>query len=194
MQILARDKIKLVLLLTVLFLPVPLAWSMWVWKVGLPEDNVAHGDVLPLISNIRDWPLLTPIYTHPAGHWYLIFRCQPDVPDCQLRDEMWRLHRALGRDAGRVQRWFLLAENREDPVAGQFRGEQVALLPASVNGSQLGDYMIWLADPQGQVVVSYGGQVDISDVFDDLRHLLKRNPALPQWQAQITSRAEDSHD
>ena len=58
MQILARDKIKLVLLLTVLFLPVPLAWSMWVWKVGLPEDNVAHGDVLPLISNIRDWPLV----------------------------------------------------------------------------------------------------------------------------------------
>lgn len=194
MQILARDKIKLVLLLTVLFLPVPLAWSMWVWKVGLPEDNVAHGDVLPLISNIRDWPLITPIYSRSAGHWYLIFRCQPDVPDCQLRDEMWRLHRALGRDAGRVQRWFLLAEKREDPVAGQFRGEQVALLPASVNGSQLGDYMIWLADPQGQVVVSYGGQVDISDVFDDLRHLLKRNPALPQWQAQLTSRAENSHD
>ena len=181
------DKAKLILLLTLLMCPVPIAWGMWYWHIGLPQKTVAHGQILPEIDNIRDWPLIKPIHQNTRHNWYLIFRCQPQIPDCQLRDEMWRLHRALGREAIRVQRWYLMSENTEDPIAGQLLGEQVALLYAAVSAEDLGDYVIWLADPEGHVVVSYGGEIQIDQVFDDLRYLLRRNPAPPQWQARLTS-------
>ena len=180
-----HDKIRLLLLLAVLFFPVPLAWSMWYWQLGVPTSTVAHGELLPQVDNIRDWPLLNPIQSKRSHSWYLIFRCQSEVPDCQLRDDMWRMHRALGRDAARVQRWFLLSENTDDPAAGSFLGEQVALLYEAVKGQDLGEYMIWLADPDGAVVVSYGGTIELADVFDDLKYLLRRNPAPPQWQARL---------
>jgi hypothetical protein len=179
----AADKMKLTLLLVILMAPVPIAWSMWYWQWGIPQQQVANGHILPEINNIQDWPTLDPILQQTTHSWYLIFRCQSLVPDCQLRDEMWRLHRALGRDAGRVQRWYLLSEDTEDPISGHFLGEQVAQLYSAVSAEDMGDYMIWLADPRGNVVVSYGGKIQIDDVFDDLRYLLRRNPAPPQWQA-----------
>ncbi|WP_420591154.1 hypothetical protein [Bacterioplanoides sp.] len=179
----AADKLKLTLLLVILMCPMPLAWSMWYWQWGIPQQQVANGQILPEIDNIQDWPTVSPIFQQTTRSWYLIFRCQPLIPDCQLRDEMWRLHRALGRDAARVQRWYLLSENTEDPIAGRFLGEQVALLYSAVTAEDMGGYMIWLADPNGEVVVSYGGKILIDDVFDDLRYLLRRNPAPPQWQA-----------
>jgi len=33
--------------------------------------------------------------------------------------------------------------------------------------------------------VSYGGTIELADVFDDLKYLLRRNPAPPQWQARL---------
>ncbi|UTW46955.1 hypothetical protein [Bacterioplanoides sp. SCSIO 12839] len=189
------DKLKLLLLLAILFFPVPLAWSMWFWKVGVPDDSTVHGDLMPQVSNIRDWPLSyrdTPsqsensnpsMYQHQNQRWYLIFRCPADE-SCVLRDQLWRMHRALGREAIRVQRWLLLPENQMYSAEVKFKGEQLAFLNNVPEPFDIKQYRVWLADPQGQVVVSYGGKIIVEDVFDDLRHLLKRNPAPPQWQAQ----------
>ena len=66
----------------------------------------------------------------------------------------------------------------------KFKGEQLAFLNNVPEPFDIKQYQVWLADPQGQVVISYGGKVIVEDVFDDLRHLLKRNPAPPQWQAR----------
>ena len=108
------------------------------------------------------------------------------MPDCQLRDEMWRLHRALGRDADRVQRWYLLPHKEREAVTGEFLGEHISRLYDVVTDQDLGSYRVWLADPEGHVVISYGGQIHIKDIYTDLRYLLRRNPAPPQWRAALT--------
>lgn len=185
------DKIKLVVLLIILMSPIPIAWGMWYWQLAVPSAKVAHGYILPELDNIRDWPLVEPIHQRSAYSWYLIFRCQSHIPDCQLRDEMWRLHRALGRQADRVQRWYLLPGNSEDPIAGELLGEHVARLYEAVSLDDFGSYMIWLADPDGEVVVSYGGTVQVTEVLADLRYLLRRNPGPPRWQA--TNHLQSGH-
>lgn len=181
---LGYDKLKLLLLLLMLSAPVPVAWSMWYWQVGIPQLRASEGELLPEIDNINEWPLIKPIVRTGGDHWYLVFRCKPLVPDCQLRDDLWRMHRALGRDARRLERWYLLSENSHDPIAGKIRGEQVALLYQAITLDDLGQDMIWLADPEGNVVLSYGHSSSIRGIFQDIRYLLKRNPAPPQWQAQ----------
>lgn len=184
------DKLKLLLLLAILFFPVPLAWSMWYWKVGVPNESVVHGELMPQDSNIRYWPLSYPNTTGSAmsqsqnQRWYLIFRCPAEDESCLLRDQFWRMHRALGREAIRVQRWFLLPESQMHSAEVKFKGEQLAFLNNVPEPFDIKQYRVWLADPQGRVVISYGGTIIVDNVFDDLRHLLKRNPAPPQWQAQ----------
>ncbi|MFN3881615.1 MAG: hypothetical protein ACK4L8_09330 [Nitrincola lacisaponensis] len=163
-----KSRIQLLLLIMILGAPMPVAWAMLHWQVGIPEGHVARGELQHNLPPLSEWPL----QEHPGGHWLLIWSA-PAVCDvtCQAEaDRWWRMHRAMGRQAARVER-VRLSEQEQTLLPG----ETLALWQ-SVRLPGVEDYQVWLADPQGNIVTRYPAGVDLRAVHKDLEHLLKRNP------------------
>lgn len=108
---------QLWLIIFALGAPLPLAWAAWYWKIGIPDQQSVHGQLLPAEGNIFDWSLMPlgktthvvdpVLHFTDAEHWYLLFNCQESCRD----EEFWRIHRALGRDADRLIRYVLVNQH-----------------------------------------------------------------------------------
>ncbi|MWJ28254.1 hypothetical protein GPM19_08540 [Halomonas sp. ZH2S] len=188
-----RQKLKLVLLISVFLLPMVAAWGMVEWRLGIPEQRTAHGILNPEIPPLSDWPLEDVAYSKtqetvpegttleknalestateaPEGQisetWILAFDCKED---CTAQaDQWWRLHRALGREAVRVSRL------RIGGAVEALPGEKVGDWQARPGWVKEGD--IWILDPQGRPVLAFSGGTQAADVLKDIKHLLRVNP------------------
>ncbi len=177
------NRVKLLLLLGLLMAPVPAALAMWYWQIGIPEARVAHGELVPDIPPLSQWAL-TPALVLQDGRWHLLYRCAAEP--CDLDDSLWRLHRTLGRDAPRLQRWQLSSTQAKNtlPPGGQRLVWQV---PAALTQD------IWLADPQGNIVLAYSADSSIKDILRDVRYLFRRNP-LSSMQAETLALQSAGHN
>ncbi|HSP58364.1 MAG TPA: hypothetical protein VLO12_08695 [Halomonas sp.] len=167
---LRRSRLKLLALITVFALPMLTAWVMVTWRVGIPEQRTAHGELSPQVPLLADWPLEELPSSLQTNDWILAFDCDAEC-DAQA-DQWWRLHRALGREADRVSRLRVGGQPTEalpGETQVQWSEEPEWRSPAK----------LWILDPQGRAAVSYTEGVDAADVLDDLQQLLDKNPQPP---------------
>ncbi|MGI0500654.1 hypothetical protein [Limnospira platensis] len=163
-----RNRLKLLCLIFVLGAPMPMAWAMLHWKIGIPDHKVAHGNL------DHDRPILSqwPIGQLPdQSQWWLVWSTHETCDDVCLAeaDKWWRLHRALGRQAERVLRLRIGSDT--DVLPGE-----IAVFWEGKAPDWHEAYRVWLVDPQGHIVTEYPAQVDARSVHKDLERLLKRNP------------------
>lgn len=162
-----NNRIKLALLMLLLGLPVLVSAGMHALKVGIPERQVAHGELLPDLQSLSHWPL----DWQATGDWWLVWVAEePCLAACQqLADRWWRVHRALGREADRVYR--LRAGGGE---AAALPGEQVVdWKQPRPDWAEPG--RTWLVDPEGRVVLAYDADTPPGDLHRDLMRLLRVN-------------------
>ncbi len=169
----SRQRIKLIALIALFAGPVLAAWVMVEWRVGIPEERVAHGRLMPALPPLSEWPLERPRPEVESGDWVLAYDCSGECTS--TADRWWRLHRALGREAPRVTRLRLGANTPSLPgeVVGQWRS------PPEWNGQ----HALWIIDPEGRVVLAYGTDQKADVVLEDIQRLLRMNP-----QAELASR------
>lgn len=160
------SRLKVLAVLSLFALPLLVAWTMVTWRVGIPEQRTAHGELAPDLPSLAAWPLDAELAPAVAGDWVLAFDCGARCPD--LADQWWRLHRALGREAPRVSRLRLGGEAEALPgeTVAQWQETPVWRAP---------DHL-WVLDPRGVPVLAYGPEVSPRDVLDDVNRLLRMNP------------------
>lgn len=163
-----KKRLQLILLILILGAPMPVAWAMLHWQIGIPETHVARGELDHQLPPLSAWPLDWQASERWSLAWSAPDQCKAD---CQAQaDQWWRMHRALGRDAIRVQRLRLTGEDQA-VLPGENR-----LLWKEPRPSWVEDFNVWLVDPQGIVVTRYPAFAEMEDVYKDLERLLKRNP------------------
>ncbi|MFO7909326.1 MAG: hypothetical protein R6U42_04725 [Halomonas sp.] len=164
-----KAKLQLIVLIVVLGAPVPVAWAMLHWQVGIPQTDVARGELDHQLPPLNQWPLE---WQASNERWSLVWSAPEDcITECQAQaDQWWRMHRALGRKAARVER-LRLSEQQQKVLPGEASLQWQGSPPIWVE-----DFQVWLVDPQGIVVTRYAALPDIEDVHQDLARLLKRNP------------------
>jgi hypothetical protein len=177
---LRRSRLKLLALMTIFALPMVAAWVMVTWRVGIPEQRTAHGELSPQVPKLAEWPLDGLPASLKTNDWILAFDCDTAC-DAQA-DQWWRLHRALGRDADRISRLRIGGQGTE-PLPGE----------SLVQWSEMPDWRspskLWVLDPQGMAAVSYAAGVDAADVLDDVQQLLDMNPQPPDTDnAEVVNR------
>lgn len=158
------QRLKLIMIFIVFTAPMATAWGMVKWGFGIPAQHTAHGEVAVTAPNLYEWPLVNV----PEGSkdvWTLAFECAVDCE--QRKDELWRLHRALGREAPRLQR--LRIGGSYETLPGE-QANQWQESPAWRNES-----VIWLLDPMGMPALAFNEQANASEILDDIRHLFKVN-------------------
>ena len=163
------QRIKLLALIALFAVPLLVAWGMVQWRVGIPEQRTAHGELAPSVPNLSEWPLVERGEAVDSGDWVLAFDCTQAC--AEEADRWWRMHRALGREAPRVTRLRIGALGE---TAEALPGETMAQWRETPGWQSPG--RVWVADPQGQVVLTYAREVELRDVMDDLSHLLSLNP------------------
>lgn len=164
-----RQRCKLLALIALFAGPLLVAWVMVEWRIGIPEERVAHGRLMPSLPPLAQWPLRSPRPVLAADDWIMAYACSGG--DCAAAaDRWWRLHRALGREAPRVTRLRLGAE--EAMLPGEVAGQWTAR-PEWVR-----DGALWIIDPAGRVVLGYRAGQEADEVLEDIKHLLRVNPQL----------------
>ncbi|WP_301271057.1 hypothetical protein [Halomonas sp. Y3] len=160
------SRLKVLALIALFALPLLVAWSMITFRVGIPEQRTAHGELAPDLPELPAWPLAGAPAAELRGDWVLAFDCGEG---CEaLADQWWRLHRALGREAPRVSR---LRVGGEAPA---LPGERVVAW--TERPAWHGPDRLWVLDPQGLPVLAYGPEASPRDVLDDVNRLLRMNP------------------
>ncbi|BBI50909.1 hypothetical protein HORIV_33300 [Vreelandella olivaria] len=96
-----RQRLKLILIFAIFAAPMVAAWGMVEFRIGIPDQHTAHGKVDVELPVLDEWPLTTVAVNDPEA-WILAFDCAQQCE--QRKDEFWRLHRALGREAPRLTR------------------------------------------------------------------------------------------
>lgn len=163
-QVARYQRLKLLLIFIVFAAPMAAAWGMVKWGVGIPFGHKAHGEVHVAAPNLNEWPLANEPESL-GGAWTLAFDC---LSDCEQRkDELWRLHRALGREAPRLQRLRIGGAEHALP------GELVTRWQEPPSWYSQG--AIWLMDPMGNPALVFNEQTETTDILDDIRHLFKVN-------------------
>nr|WP_295711656.1 hypothetical protein [uncultured Halomonas sp.] len=160
-----RQRLKLMLIFAIFAAPMVAAWGMVEFRIGIPDRHTAHGDVELALPTLDEWPL-TPYTLGDEDEWILAYDC---TLQCETRqDALWRLHRALGREAPRLTRLRIGGDAQALPgeVASQWQR-----LP-----SWQKENAVWLLDPSGRPALAFDESVATKYMLDDIQHLFKVNP------------------
>jgi len=177
----------LALIVTLLALPFAIAAGLYLfgWQ---PARTGNHGTLLkppqPLPADGLLGSAGKPLATAELhGKWLLILagRGACDAA-CRSRvDEMRRIQVSLNKDMGRLRR-VVLTDNAGDSGLSDFRQQQPDLVVAAAPARWLpckelptgqNAYRLYVADPQGQLIISYRPDVAGRAVRADLERLLK---------------------
>ena len=171
---------KLIALIAIFALPLVSAWVMVEWRIGIPDQRTAHGELAPDIPPLAHWPLADHGGEGDADLWLLAFDCSRDC--AALADQWWRLHRALGREAPRVGR--LRIGGDEASLPGERQARWQGQPPEWQSPGR-----VWLLAPGGEALLTYAADVEARDVLDDIQHLLRVNPeSRAQRERQVSQR------
>jgi hypothetical protein len=186
----SRQRRKLLLIALLFLSPVALSFYLYYghgnWR---PTQTTNHGE---LIVPPRALPAVTLRASNAAevehpfyNTWSLIYVGAADC-DARCREALYVIRQvrlALNRDSDRVQRIFLYQGDCCDEA--YFSQQQQGLirlnLDSDVGGRLLRAFpapaaesgRIWLADPHGNLMMSYPSGVDAGGMLADLKRLLK---------------------
>jgi SCO1/SenC len=167
----------------------PLALAIVMYYVGgdqwRPSGSVAHGT---LLSQPRTLPMGVMILPDGAtadfgGKWSLLYVGRGDCDDA-CKESLYRtrqVRRALGKEASRVQRFFVSTSGAPNPgfLAADHPG--LLVLPDGLASrdsvlATLGEFAegdVFIADPLGNVVLRFPAGSAMKDMHEDLALLLK---------------------
>lgn len=168
-----KNRIKLMLLMLLLAAPMLVSGSMYALQMGIPEKQMARGELLPDLQPLQQWSL----DWQASGEWWLVWVADtPCQTSCQqLADQWWRVHRALGREADRVYRLRVDTATDEGQQAKEaLPGERIAYWQGDVP-DWVAPGQAWLVDPEGRVVLAYTADTPAADLHRDLMRLLRVN-------------------
>lgn len=171
-----RRRTELWLIALVCVGPFVLALLVYYMRPGwLPQLPGSRELVEPPVS-IAALPL-EPASGEPR--WSLIYaRIGPCNSECvRDLDRLRQVHWALGADLERVRRVYLHTADpvpavSDDLAVGRLDTERGAALVAALDAARLANGRVYVADPRGNLVVSYAPEVDQRELLRDLERLL----------------------
>lgn len=187
----ARNRVFLLFLMTCFAAPLLAAWILvGVWH---PAGSVSHGELLDPVQPVSHFRVglsdgggLTETFLRER--WTLVYARNAALCDETCRRSLYHIRQvrlALGRNAGRVQKLFMLgalperelrtwlAREHADMPAGVPDRATRAFFPAAFSGTLSDDGWIYLIDPLGNLVMRYRSDSDPSGILKDLKRLLK---------------------
>lgn len=151
-------------------LPLSLAWLMVVadWH---PKNITAKGQFL---TTPIAWETITDIdFVGTPNTWRLLIFADDCEQTCQTRLESYRkMHIALGRKSSDLSRILITSAMFEsnDPFLYQLSTTDLSLTKRPELANK-----VWLADPQGWVVMSFAADQPAAELHQDILKLLKAN-------------------
>lgn len=172
-----RGRRTLLLIVGVLFLPFIVGGALYVggWQ---PPRTVHHGH---LLQPPRALPAaVLDASAELRGKWLLLLEVRGSCAiDCAGRlDEMRRIHVALYKNMSRLRR-VVVTDQPDDPQLAALRIAQPDLLVVAAPPGALADAPaspadpLLLADPQGQLIMTYPPDAAAQGVRADLERLLR---------------------
>jgi len=162
----------------------PIVASLVTYQLYTPAETSNYGELLPLrpapeqaFTNAAG-PAFR--FAELAGKWVLVASdsgaCDPACIGKLTAMRQVRL--ALGRNAGRVERVFVVDDTRAPPqgLSGEFPGMQIVLTPSGMTlpPAPANDRAhIYLLDPRGNVMMRFPAAVDPKRMLRDLNRLLR---------------------
>lgn len=172
-----NDQQKTVFILSILFflffMPMALAWLFYTHQQWLPKHKTNRGQLITASLTLSQLN----IDTKNTGKWRLfLIQAGPCDTICQQNVVMQRqIQRALGKDMDRLQRVVInfSAQNKTLPDAFWQGALPVQGEQDRFNQQRL-QMATWLiADPIGNVMLSYSAANSPEDILKDLQHLLE---------------------
>lgn len=163
----------------------PILASYLVYFFGHPKPSANHGELLLPPGQASGASFRRPDggtfrFVDLRGRWILVAQDASGCADACLAKlvALRQVRLALGRDASRVERVFLVDDGRApDPARLEaFPGMQVALGPpgSGLDGRAAGDHAyIYLVDPNGNVMMRWAATADPKGMLQDLQRLLR---------------------
>ena len=186
-----RGRLMLIGVAALFFLPLAIAWWMFLGVDRVPEDEVvAHGELIRPARPLGDFTLAG-VAGHEAvtdeslhGRWTLVYVGAAACDEVCERTlwEARQVHTRLGRDASRVQRLFVLAgadavddpaffarEHADMPLV---RADRDWLAAFERDGGAVPGHL-YLVDPLGNLMMRYDADAPPEALLDDLKRLLR---------------------
>lgn len=174
-----KKTIGMILILVLLFIiPVILAKFVYAHQQFLPKTRVNHGQL------IKPSLLLDKLKLNPAplsGKWLLLLiQSGPCDQTCQHNlFYMRQIQQALGKNYDRLQRVIILVDHDADPeLLAMIKDPFAGTLLTQINSQQLKNVIptpqTWyLADPLGNIMMSYASNAKPDDILADLEYLMR---------------------
>ena len=167
-------RVKLALIVAVF--AAPIAASVIAYRFFPPERTSNYGELLLPPAQVPS------LAGFPRGRWTLIVADSGQCPaSCVAKlFTIRQLRLAMGRDADRVERVFVVDDGRapEPRALEPFPGTVVVSAPAGTSasappGPSNDRAHIYLADPNGNVMMRWPAEPDPKRIIRDLERLLK---------------------
>lgn len=190
----ARNRGVLVLLILLFVLPVVAATLLYLagWR---PATSGNHGELIRPARQIEDLSLQT-LDGQPAhfgelrGKWTMAYFGASSCPEACMKSlyAMRQVHTAQGKESGRVQRVFILADTNalaelntklaDYPGMRVWTGEKKVLAELARSfgireGLAAEQSGIYLVDPLGNLIMRYAPGADPAGMLKDMTRLLK---------------------
>jgi cytochrome oxidase Cu insertion factor (SCO1/SenC/PrrC family) len=174
---------KLILIMAIFAAPVVASYVAYFYV--RPQPTAQHGELLLPPAQASEAAFRRPggapfSFKDLRGRWVLVAMdaAACDEPCLAKLIAMRQVRLALGRNASRVERVFVVEDGREpDPrEMGAFPGMEVALSPpgAALAPRAAGDRVhVYLVDPNGNVMMRWRAGDDPKGMLKDLERLLR---------------------
>ena len=182
----SHPRLKLALMFLAPVLAVGLATLVYLTGIGIPKTTINKGVLLQPARQIDELALQTTAgapwnYASEGASWGIVVAGGADCSGvCRERLVLARqVHRTLGRDQGRVKRYYLdTADTVTGDTAAWLASEQQGLtvLHAPSDPDPLSSGAIYLIDKRGFVMMYYLPSHPGRAITDDLRFLLRNSP------------------
>ena len=173
------------LLLLMALFAVPIAASWFTYNYLRPEGGASYGELLLPPTGVTEQRLEDPAgmrfdFSHLRGKWVLVASDSGACAEvCVTKlSTMRQVRLALGRNAGRVARVFVVDDLRPPAAAAlaPYEGTLVALTPKGMQlppGAANDRAHVYLVDPNGNVMMRWPAAADPKRMLGDLQRLLK---------------------
>lgn len=181
-------RVKLLLILGIAVGPIILAYVFYFYFRDMaPTETMNQGHLILPPRHVEDIAT-APGREIPLGEWAMLILSGPECDDhCeQLLYLSRQVHRGLGKDSGRVNRFLLVGGSR---ISASFRerlksdypemevryyqpGALEQVFEGVVESPLAGDY-VFLMDPNGNIMMYYTHDLAGKPMLSDLKHLLK---------------------
>ena len=183
----AKGRLQLILIGAIFLGPMLIAYVLYESVGGwTPDAGTQHGDLLRPPGSLPDVALAareSGAAPRFRGKWSLIVFSAGDCADvCQTAlYETRQIHRALGHDRDRVQRFLYTASDAQNLASIESEHPELIVLARGSPASRalleaVGDHAtgdVFLADPRGNLIMRFPTGTGMRGIHEDLKKLLK---------------------